>query len=123
MGDEDVVRALLSACKGAIEPVLNAYDQLLSRGAILASPKLRLRLLRSILTVLREWAMSVLDKRMSRSIEGSSPLTIGAYSFEQTAAVNMGLQDKITRLVEIVLCMPLLLIKVISLVEEHYRYL
>ncbi|KAK6931637.1 hypothetical protein RJ641_003430 [Dillenia turbinata] len=47
VGDEDVARALLAACRGAIQPVLNAYDQLLSNGAILPSPNLRLRLLRS----------------------------------------------------------------------------
>ena len=34
-------------------------DQLLSNGAILPSPKLKLRLLRSVLVVLREWEMSV----------------------------------------------------------------
>ena len=45
VGDEDVPRALLAACKGATEPVLNTYDQLLSNGAILPSPKLKLRLL------------------------------------------------------------------------------
>ncbi|RVW89303.1 Nuclear pore complex protein NUP155 [Vitis vinifera] len=55
VGDEDVVRALLAACKGATEPVLNTYEQLLSNGAILPSPNLRLRLLRSVLVVLREW--------------------------------------------------------------------
>lgn len=38
VGDDDVARALLAACKGAIEPVLNTYDQLLSNGAILPSP-------------------------------------------------------------------------------------
>ncbi|KAJ6988237.1 hypothetical protein NC653_021232 [Populus alba x Populus x berolinensis] len=59
VGDEDIARALLAACKGAIEPVLNTYDQLLSNGAILPSPNLRLRLLRSVLVVIREWAMSV----------------------------------------------------------------
>ncbi|KAI4342599.1 hypothetical protein MLD38_027208 [Melastoma candidum] len=107
VGDEDVARALLSACKGAIEPVLNGYDQLLSRGAILASPMLRLRLLRSILTVLCEWAISVLEKRTNRSIEGSSPLTFGVYSFEQKAAINMGLQDKITRYMTEVRRLPL----------------
>ncbi|XVF85446.1 hypothetical protein PTKIN_Ptkin17bG0118800 [Pterospermum kingtungense] len=45
VGDEDVARALLAACKGAAEPVLNTYDQLLSNRAILPSPTLRLRLL------------------------------------------------------------------------------
>ncbi|OVA15735.1 Nucleoporin [Macleaya cordata] len=59
VGDEDVARALLAACRGAAEPVMNTYDQLLSNGAILPSPRLRLRLLRSVLVVLREWAMSL----------------------------------------------------------------
>ncbi len=45
VGNEDVARALLTACKGATEPVLNTYDQLLSNGAILPSPNLRLCLL------------------------------------------------------------------------------
>ncbi|KDO60755.1 hypothetical protein CISIN_1g0005463mg, partial [Citrus sinensis] len=27
VGDEDIARALLAACKGAAEPVLNTYDQ------------------------------------------------------------------------------------------------
>ncbi|KAH9746162.1 nuclear pore complex protein NUP155 [Citrus sinensis] len=49
VGDEDIARALLAACKGAAEPVLNTYDQLLSSGAILPSPNLRLRVLRSVL--------------------------------------------------------------------------
>ena len=63
VGDEDVPRALLAACKGATEPVLNTYDQLLSNGAILPSPKLKLRLFRSVLVVLCEWEMSVFAQR------------------------------------------------------------
>ncbi|PKI58191.1 hypothetical protein CRG98_021413 [Punica granatum] len=95
VGDEDVARALLAACKGAIEPVLNTYDQLLSNGAILPSPALRLRLLRSVLVVLREWAMSTLAQRMNTSPVGAS-LILGAHSYDQTAAVSQGVRDKIT---------------------------
>ena len=76
VGDEDVARALLAACKGATEPVLNAYDQLLSNGAILPSPNLRLHLLRSVLAMLREWAMSVLAQRMGTTISGASLILV-----------------------------------------------
>ncbi|KAL3843973.1 hypothetical protein ACJIZ3_001376 [Penstemon smallii] len=96
VGDEDVARALLAACKDAIEPVLNTYDQLLSNGAILPSPSLRLRLLRSVLTVLREWAMSVLAQRMGTSAAGASLILGGAFSMGQTSVVNQGVRDKIT---------------------------
>lgn len=96
VGDEDIARALLAACKGAVEPVLNTYDQLLSSGAILTSPNLRLRLLRSVLAVLREWAMSVLAQRMSTSSAGASLILGGTFSFGQTAAINQGVRDKIT---------------------------
>lgn len=95
IGDEDVARALLAACKGAIEPVLNTYDQLLSNGAVLPSPALRLRILRSVLVVLREWAMSTLAQRMNTSPVAAS-LILGAHSFDQAAAVNKGIRDKIT---------------------------
>lgn len=94
VGDEDVARALLAACKGSTEPVLNTYDQLLSSGAILPSPSLRLRLLRSVLAVLREWTMSTFAQRMNTSITGAS-LIMGSYSFEQTAVINQGVRDKI----------------------------
>ncbi|KAK4765177.1 hypothetical protein SAY86_026267 [Trapa natans] len=95
VGDEDVARALLAACRGAVEPVLNTYDHLLSNGAILPSPSLRLRILRSVLVVLREWAMSTLAQRMSTSPIGAS-LILGVHSFDQAAAVNKGVKDKIT---------------------------
>ncbi|KAJ0724992.1 putative nucleoporin, nucleoporin, nucleoporin, subdomain 1 [Helianthus annuus] len=88
VGDEDVARALLAACKGSAELVLNTYDQLLTSGAVLLSPTLKLRLLRSVLVVLGEWAGSVSARRM-----GSSP--IGA-SLDQRTAINHGIRDKIT---------------------------
>ncbi|XP_022733067.1 nuclear pore complex protein NUP155-like isoform X2 [Durio zibethinus] len=96
VGDEDVARALLAACKGAAEPVLNTYDQLLSNGAILPSPTLRLRLLRSVLVVLREWAMSVFAQRMGTSATDASLILGGAFSPEQTTVLNRGIRDKIT---------------------------
>ncbi|EEF36426.1 protein with unknown function [Ricinus communis] len=96
VGDEDVARALLAACKGATEPVLNAYDQLLSNGAILPSPNLRLRLLQSLLVVLREWAMSVLAQRMGTTTSGASLILGGTFSQEQTTVINQGIRDKIT---------------------------
>lgn len=96
VGEEDVARALLAACKGATEPVLNTYDQLLSNGAILPSPKLRLRLLRSVLLVLREWAMSVFAQRIGTSATGASLILGGTFSLEQTAVINQGVRDKIT---------------------------
>ncbi|KAF8398942.1 hypothetical protein HHK36_014807 [Tetracentron sinense] len=96
VGDDDVARALLAACKGAAEPVLNTYDQLLSNGAILPSPNLRLRLLRSVLVVLREWAMSVLAQRMGTSATGASLILGGVFSLEQTAVINQGVRDKIS---------------------------
>lgn len=94
VGDEDVARALLSACKGAPEPVLNTYDQLLSNGAILPSPNLRLRILRSVLVVLREWAMSVVAQRIGTSTTGASLILGGGFSLERTV-VNQGVRDKI----------------------------
>ncbi|XP_022873884.1 nuclear pore complex protein NUP155 isoform X2 [Olea europaea var. sylvestris] len=96
IGDEDIARALLAACKGAIEPVLNAYDQLLSYGAILPSPSLRLRLIRSVLALLREWAMSVFAQRMGTSATGASLVLGGTFSFGQTTAISQGVRDKIT---------------------------
>ncbi|GMP93212.1 hypothetical protein CsSME_00043148 [Camellia sinensis var. sinensis] len=96
VGDDDVARALLAACKGAIEPVLNTYDQLLSTGAILPSPNLRLRLLRSVLVILREWAMSVFAQRMNTSTTGASLILGGTFSLEQTTIFNEGVRDKIT---------------------------
>lgn len=96
VGDEDIARALLAACKGATEPILNTYDQLLSNGAILPSPSLRLRLLRSVLVVLREWAMSVFAQRMGTSAAGASLILGGNFSLEKTTIINQGVRDKIT---------------------------
>ncbi|GER37200.1 nuclear pore complex protein Nup155 [Striga asiatica] len=96
VGDEDIARALLAACKGAIEPVLNTYDQLLSSGVILPSPSLRLRLLRSVLAVLREWAMSVFGQGMGTSAAGASLILGGPYLRGQTTLLNQGARDKIT---------------------------
>uniref|UniRef100_A0A2P2K7E5 Uncharacterized protein MANES_17G083900 n=1 Tax=Rhizophora mucronata TaxID=61149 RepID=A0A2P2K7E5_RHIMU len=96
VGHEDVPRALLAACKGATEPVLNTYDQLLSNGAILPSPNLRLRLLQSVLVVLREWAMSVFAERMGTSATGASLILGGAFSREQKTVLSQGICDKIS---------------------------
>ncbi|XP_047330000.1 nuclear pore complex protein NUP155-like isoform X2 [Impatiens glandulifera] len=93
VGDEDIARALLAACKGAIEPVLNSYDQLLSNGAILPSATLRLRMLRSVLVVLREWAMSTLG---TNSRAGASLINSRSFLPDQTTALNQGTRDKIT---------------------------
>ncbi|KAE9607519.1 hypothetical protein Lal_00026714 [Lupinus albus] len=95
VGDEDVARSLLGACKGAAEPVLNTYDQLFSIGAILSSPNLRLRMLRSVLVVLREWAMSVYSQRVVTGATGSPLILGGGFSLERTAA-SQGVRDKIT---------------------------
>ncbi|KAF8095111.1 hypothetical protein N665_0341s0035 [Sinapis alba] len=97
VGDEDIARALLAACKGAAEPVLNAYDRLLSNAAIVPSPNLRIRLLRSVLVVLLEWAMSVLSDRMGSSPTRSSLMILGGGSFahENKAVRNQGVRDKI----------------------------
>ncbi|XP_039127898.1 LOW QUALITY PROTEIN: nuclear pore complex protein NUP155 [Dioscorea cayenensis subsp. rotundata] len=96
VGDEDVARALLASCRGAPEPVLSIYDQLLSNGVILPSPILRLRLLRSVLVVLREWAMSIFANRMDTTTAGASFIFGGRLSLEQTTMVNQGVRDKIT---------------------------
>eukprot|EP01018_Ginkgo_biloba_P001309 Gb_24664 [translate_table: standard] len=96
VGDEDVARALLAACKGAAEPVQRTYDRLLSSGAILPSPALRVRLLRSVLTVLREWTISALAHRMGTSASGASLILGGMLTSEQTASINQGIKDKIT---------------------------
>ncbi|XP_073142273.1 nuclear pore complex protein NUP155 [Henckelia pumila] len=96
VGDEDIARALLAACKSAIEPVLNTYDQVLSNGAILPSPILRLRLLRSVLALLREWAMSIVAQKMGTSAVGASLILGGPFSMGQTTLRNQGLHDKIS---------------------------
>ncbi|XP_035832296.1 nuclear pore complex protein NUP155 isoform X3 [Helianthus annuus] len=95
VGDEDVARALLAACKGAVEPVLNTYDQLLSSGAVLLSPTLKLRLLRSVLVVLREWAVSTSARGMGSSPIGTSLILRGTFSMDQRTAISHGVRDKI----------------------------
>ncbi|XP_010462709.1 PREDICTED: nuclear pore complex protein NUP155 [Camelina sativa] len=95
VGDEDIARALLAACKGAAEPVLNAYDRLLSNAAIVPSPNLRIRLLSSVLVVLLEWAMSVLSDRMGSSPTSSSLILGGSFALENKAVSNQGVRDKI----------------------------
>ena len=52
-------------------------------------------MLRSVLVVLREWAMSVFAQRMGTSATGASLILGGGFSLEQTA-VNQGVRDKIT---------------------------
>lgn len=96
MGDEDVAGALLTACKGAQEPVLSIYDQLLSNRAVLPSPALRLRLLRSVLGILREWAKSALAYRMGTTTAGASIIFSGTLALEHTTVINQGIRDKIT---------------------------
>ncbi|MFS7959394.1 putative nucleoporin, nucleoporin, nucleoporin, subdomain 1 [Helianthus anomalus] len=95
VGDEDVARALLAACKGAVEPVLNTYDQLLSSGTVLLSPTLKLRLLRSVLVVLREWAVSTSARGMGSSPIGTSLILRGTFSMDQRTAISHGVRDKI----------------------------
>lgn len=96
VGHDDVARALLAACRGAAEPVLSGYDQLLSNRAIFPSPRLRLRLLHSVLVILREWAMGVLGQKMGTSTTGASLVLGGTLKLEQTTLLNQGVQDKIT---------------------------
>ncbi|KAL8258280.1 hypothetical protein R6Q59_030321 [Mikania micrantha] len=96
VGDEDVARALLAACKGAVELVLNAYDQLLSSGVVLLSPTLKLRLLRSVLVVLREWVVSTSARGMGSSPIGASLNIRGTFSMDHKTAISHGIRDKIT---------------------------
>ncbi|ERM95873.1 nuclear pore complex protein NUP155 isoform X1 [Amborella trichopoda] len=96
VGDEDVARALLAACKGAAEPVLSTYERILLNGAILPSQNLRLRFLQSVLVILREWAMSLLAQRMGTSPTGASLILGGTLSLQRTTVLNQGVTDKIT---------------------------
>lgn len=98
--NEDVARALLAACKGALEPVLKTYDKLLSSGTILPSPALRLRLLRSVLVVLHEWLMSVFAQRMVTGSFGASLMLGSSFSEEQASSISQGIHDKIASLTE-----------------------
>jgi hypothetical protein len=61
----------------------------------LPSPNLRLRMLRSVLVVLREWAMSIYSHRMGAGAPGSSLVLGGGFSLERTVA-SQGIRDKIT---------------------------
>jgi nuclear pore complex protein Nup155 len=98
VGDEDVARALLGACKGLPEPVLALYDQLLSNGAIIPSLNLKLRLLRSVLAILREWGMSVIAHRLGTTSAGASFFFDGTFSLNQSGSSNQGVRDKIISL-------------------------
>jgi nuclear pore complex protein Nup155 len=98
VGDDDVARALLGACKGLPEPVLAVYDQLLSNGAIMPSLNLKLRLLRSVLAILREWGMSVIAHRLGTTSAGASFFPDGTFLLNQTGTANQGARDKIISL-------------------------
>uniref|UniRef100_A0A0E0HPH2 Uncharacterized protein n=1 Tax=Oryza nivara TaxID=4536 RepID=A0A0E0HPH2_ORYNI len=98
VGDEDVARALLGACKGLPEPVLAVYDQLLSNGAIVPSLNLKLRLLRSVLAILREWGMTVIAHKLGTTTAGASFFLDGTFSLNQTWSLNQGVRDKISSL-------------------------
>ncbi|KAM3314791.1 hypothetical protein ACQJBY_033527 [Aegilops geniculata] len=98
VGDEDVARALLGACKGLAEPVLAVYDQLLSNGAIVPSLNLKLRLLRSVLAILREWGMSVIAHKLGTTTAGASFFLDGTFSLNQTGSLQKGVRDKIISL-------------------------
>ncbi|KAL5651070.1 hypothetical protein ACJX0J_036528, partial [Zea mays] len=84
VGDDDVARALLGACKGLPGPVLVVYDHLLSNGAIIPSLNLKLRLLRSVLAILREWGISVIAHRLGTTSAGASFFLDGTFSLNQT---------------------------------------
>ncbi|KAG6518105.1 hypothetical protein ZIOFF_021507 [Zingiber officinale] len=91
-------RALLAACKVEPKPVLSTYDQLLSYGAILPSPNLKLRCLRSVLAVLCEWVGSVFAHTLGTTAVGASPILGGLLLLQQTTIINQGARDKITSL-------------------------
>ncbi|KAJ7534364.1 hypothetical protein O6H91_13G091000 [Diphasiastrum complanatum] len=96
VGDEDVANALLTACKGAAEPILRTYDKLLASGAILPSPSLRLRILRSVLTVMREWTMSTLSQQMGTSV-GTGLSVLGTLpNSDQVASLGEGVRDTLS---------------------------
>ncbi|PKU85184.1 nuclear pore complex protein NUP155 [Dendrobium catenatum] len=95
VGDEEIARGLLAACRGRPEAILSVYDQLLSNGAIVPSQNLRLRLLRSVLVVLREWVMLVLANKLGTTTTGASYMFGGASALEQTSILQKGIRDKI----------------------------
>ncbi|PWZ10071.1 CBL-interacting protein kinase 31 [Zea mays] len=88
VGHDDVARALLGACKGLPGPVLAVYDQLLSDGAIIPSLNLKLRMLRSVLAILREWGISVIAHRLGTTSAGASFFLDGTFSLNQTGTAN-----------------------------------
>lgn len=96
VGDEDIARALVTACKDSAEPVQRTYERLLATGSALPSPLLRLRMLRSVLTVLREWALSALAQQMGNGTAGNFLVVRGVLSLEQTALISQGLKDTLT---------------------------
>ena len=96
VGDEDVARSLLAACKGSAELVLHIYDQILANSTIVASPNLRLRLLRSALAVLREWAASGAAQRAGPSASLGIPLLHGKVSVSTSdQTLGQGIRDKL----------------------------
>lgn len=50
----------------------------------------------SVLTVLREWALSIFAQRMGTSSAGASLILGGPFSLGQTQVINQGVRDKIT---------------------------
>ncbi|XP_020576719.1 nuclear pore complex protein NUP155 isoform X2 [Phalaenopsis equestris] len=95
VGDEEIARSLLAACRGRPELVLSVYDQLLSNGAIVPLQALRLRLLKSVLVVLREWVMLVLADKLGTTTTGASFMFGRTSALEQTAVMQRGIRDKI----------------------------
>ncbi|KAL3691956.1 hypothetical protein R1sor_005607 [Riccia sorocarpa] len=94
VGEEEIGRSLLQACKGAAEPVQRTYDRLLASGAILPSPPLRLQMLRSVQYVMREWAQQVLTEQNGSTL-GGNLLIGGSVSPRQTGSLNRGVKDKL----------------------------
>ncbi|KAG6548318.1 hypothetical protein Mapa_010184 [Marchantia paleacea] len=95
VGEEDIGRALLLACKGAAEPVQRTYDRLLASGAILPSPPMRLQMLRSVLYVMREWARQVLSEQGGSALGGSLHTIGGNMSPGDSGVLNRGVKDKL----------------------------
>lgn len=74
------------------------YDQLLSNGAIVPSLNLKLRLLRSVLAILREWGKSVIAHKLGTTSAGASFFLDGTFSLNQTGSLQKGVRDKIISL-------------------------
>ncbi|KAI5054884.1 hypothetical protein GOP47_0030029 [Adiantum capillus-veneris] len=91
VGDEDIPRALIIACKDAAELVQRVYDRLLATAVAVPSPLLRLRMLRSVLTVMREWNSSIFGNTV-----GTTALSLkGGLSFGQLTSMSQGVKEKI----------------------------